>query len=90
MESVSVVVADVLLWNAGNFFFFFLSFLQLVGPLLRGCPHLSTLNLSHTTFTHKRTKDAVIPVAWKQFFASTCSLQFIDLSATRLPCDAVK
>ncbi|KAK7114213.1 F-actin-uncapping protein LRRC16A-like isoform X3 [Littorina saxatilis] len=63
---------------------------SLVSPLLLGCPHLATLLLSRTTFTHKRTKDTVVPVAWKQFFASTCSLQRLDVSSTRLPPDAVK
>ncbi|KAK7492243.1 hypothetical protein BaRGS_00016540, partial [Batillaria attramentaria] len=63
---------------------------MLCSPLLMGCPHLATLNLARTVFTHKRTKDVSVPGMWKQYFASTCSLKALDLSGTRLPPEAVK
>ncbi|RUS81388.1 hypothetical protein EGW08_010826 [Elysia chlorotica] len=58
-------------------------------PLLRGCPNLTTLRASGTTFSHKRSK-VQVPLSWKQFFNSSCYLEFVDLSNCRLPPEALK
>ncbi|XP_041375967.1 F-actin-uncapping protein LRRC16A-like isoform X3 [Gigantopelta aegis] len=64
---------------------------MLSAALVRGCTcNLVHLKLSHTVFTHRKTKDVQVPRTWKQFFASTYSLQYIDLSWCRLPPEAVK
>ncbi|XP_025116017.1 F-actin-uncapping protein LRRC16A-like isoform X5 [Pomacea canaliculata] len=63
---------------------------NLCSPLIHGCPHLTALSLAGTVFTQKKTKEVLVPVSWKQYFASACSLQKLDLSATRLPPEALK
>ncbi|GFS23360.1 leucine-rich repeat-containing protein 16A [Elysia marginata] len=62
----------------------------LCDPLLRGCPSLTTLRASGTTFTHKRSRDVQVPLSWKQFFSSSCCLELVDLSSCRLPPEALK
>ncbi|KAH9494586.1 F-actin-uncapping protein LRRC16A [Bulinus truncatus] len=59
-------------------------------PLLRGCQNLTVLKASKTVFTHKKTKEVVIPNSWKQFFATACSLEYVDFSSCRLPSEALK
>ena len=71
---------------------------QIFGALIRGCcKNLCDLDLSGNTFSaggggRKRgALDAVmVPVSWKQFFASTASLRSINLADNRLPPDAIK
>ncbi|XP_071092357.1 F-actin-uncapping protein LRRC16A-like isoform X5 [Haliotis cracherodii] len=64
---------------------------MLFGALQRGCcTSLIHLNVSHVTFTHKKMKDVQVPTSLKQFFATACMLEHIDLSSTRLPPEAVK
>ncbi|GFN95855.1 leucine-rich repeat-containing protein 16a, partial [Plakobranchus ocellatus] len=62
----------------------------LCDPLLRGCPSLTTLRASGTTFTHKKSRDVQIPLSWKQLFISACCLELVDLSNCRLPPDVLK
>ncbi|CAL1543968.1 unnamed protein product [Lymnaea stagnalis] len=63
---------------------------SLCDPLLRGCPNLAILKASRTVFTHKKTKDVIIPQSWKQLFASSCCLEHVDFSYCKLPSEAVK
>ena len=61
------------------------------GHLAKGCcAHLENLNLSHNVFTHKRAKEGLVPLSWKQFFASCSKLQHVNMCSCRLPADAVK
>ncbi|KAK3754087.1 hypothetical protein RRG08_024163 [Elysia crispata] len=62
---------------------------SLCDPLLRGCLSLTTFRASGTSFTHKRSK-VQVPLSWKQFFSSSCYLEFVDLSNCRLPPEALK
>ncbi|XP_035826873.1 F-actin-uncapping protein LRRC16A [Aplysia californica] len=63
---------------------------SLCDPLLRGCPNLSTLRASRCVFSHKRSKDVVVPQSWKMLFASICCLEYLDLSSCKLPPEAFK
>ena len=61
------------------------------GHLLKGCcSKLEHVDLSNNVFTHKRTKEGLVPLSWKHYFASTTCLKRINLSGCRLPADAVK
>ena len=65
--------------------------LELLFPaLVRGCTSaLTHLNLSRNPFsTSKKTKD--IPPTYKQFFATTLSLQYLNMSFCKIPPDALK
>ena len=68
---------------------------QIFGALIRGCcKNLRDLDLSGNTFSSSKKKqhlDAMmVPVSWKQFFASAASLQSVKLADNRLPPDAIK
>ncbi|ESO83066.1 hypothetical protein LOTGIDRAFT_223005, partial [Lottia gigantea] len=64
---------------------------MLCGALLRGCTQqLTHLKLPGVVFTHKKSKDLVIPQTWKQFFNSVAVLEHIDLSNTKLPPEPLK
>ncbi|KAM5235869.1 capping protein, Arp2/3 and myosin-I linker protein 3 isoform 2-T2 [Ctenodactylus gundi] len=61
----------------------------LLGALLHGCcSHLTYLNLARNSCTHRKGRDA--PPAFKQFFCSTYTLSHVNLSATRLPLEALR
>ncbi|XP_021099527.1 capping protein, Arp2/3 and myosin-I linker protein 3 isoform X3 [Heterocephalus glaber] len=61
----------------------------LLGALLHGCcSHLTYLNLARNSCTHRKGREA--PPAFKQFFSSTYTLSHINLSATRLPLEALR
>ncbi|QQP32283.1 Uncharacterized protein FKW44_024178, partial [Caligus rogercresseyi] len=61
----------------------------LFNALVRGCTSsLTHLNLSRNPFSSKKAKD--IPEAFKQFFATTLSLQYVNLSHCKLPAEALK
>ncbi|XP_040574812.1 F-actin-uncapping protein LRRC16A isoform X1 [Lepeophtheirus salmonis] len=61
----------------------------LFNALVRGCTSsLTHLNLSRNPFSSKKAKD--VPEAFKQFFATTLSLQYVNLSHCKLPADALK
>ena len=60
------------------------------GHLLKGCcGKLEHVDLPNNVFTHKRTKEGLVPL-WKHYFTSTTCLKRINLSGCRLPADAVK
>jgi len=62
----------------------------LFGALVHGCvASLTHLNLSRNVFSSKKSKGE-IPPAFKQFFAATRSLQYLNLSQCKLPSEAVK
>ena len=67
---------------------------MLFGALLRGCTTaLTHLNLSRNQFssqTKKNKEKDNIPSAFKQFFASTLALQYINVSHCKLPSEALK
>ena len=61
----------------------------LFGALVRGCTAaLTHLNLSRNPFSSKKAKE--IPGAFKQFFASTLVLQYLNMAHCKLPPEAVK
>ncbi|XP_059156102.1 F-actin-uncapping protein LRRC16A-like isoform X2 [Physella acuta] len=62
----------------------------LCDPLLRGCPNLKTLKASKTTFTHKKSREVIVPQSWKQFFATTCCLEYVDFSYCKLPPESIR
>ncbi|CAC5357557.1 LRRC16 [Mytilus coruscus] len=62
---------------------------NLMVALQRGCTSLTHLYLSKNVYTHKKKEIAVQP-SWKQFFASTCSLEYLDMSYCKIPVDALK
>ncbi|XP_071175879.1 F-actin-uncapping protein LRRC16A-like isoform X2 [Mytilus edulis] len=62
---------------------------NLMVALQRGCTSLTHLYLSRNVYTHKKKEIAVQP-SWKQFFASTCSLEYLDMSFCKIPVDALK
>ncbi|XP_052059897.1 F-actin-uncapping protein LRRC16A-like isoform X6 [Mytilus californianus] len=62
---------------------------NLMVALQRGCTSLTHLYLSKNVYTHKKKEIAVQP-SWKQFFASTCSLEYLDMSSCKIPVDALK
>eukprot|EP00090_Calanus_glacialis_P000689 TRINITY_DN10463_c0_g1_i2.p1 TRINITY_DN10463_c0_g1~~TRINITY_DN10463_c0_g1_i2.p1 ORF type:complete len:1522 (-),score=274.97 TRINITY_DN10463_c0_g1_i2:738-5303(-) len=62
----------------------------LFSALVRGCTtHLSHLNLARNPFTAKKSKGD-IPSTFKQFFATTLGLKYLNLSHCKLPIDALK
>ncbi len=62
----------------------------LFGALVRGCTAaLTHLNLSRNPFASKKAKGD-IPAAYKQFFAGTLVLQYVNMSHCRMPAEAVK
>ena len=62
----------------------------LFSALVRGCTqHLSHLNLSRIPFVAKKSKGDV-PAAFKQFFATSLCLKYLNLSHSKLPGDALK
>ena len=60
------------------------------GALVRGCTtSLTHLNLSRNPFSaSKKTKE--VPAAFKQFFAGTLVLQYINMSHCKVPAEAIK
>ncbi|KAM9201969.1 LOW QUALITY PROTEIN: capping protein, Arp2/3 and myosin-I linker protein 3-like [Dugong dugon] len=61
----------------------------LLGTLLHGCcSHLTYLNLARNRCSQKKGREAL--PAFKQFFSSTYTLSHINLSATRLPLEALR
>ena len=64
----------------------------LFSALVRGCvAHLSHLNLSRNPFLAKKSKDKdAPPSAFKQFFATSACLKYLNLSHSKLPGDALK
>merc|ERR1712223_231105 len=65
--------------------------LELLFPaLVRGCTTaLTHLNLSRNPFsTSKKAKD--VPPAFKQFFAATLAMQYLNMSYCKIPPDALK
>jgi len=62
----------------------------LFSALVRGCTsHLSHLNLARNPFLTKKSKGE-IPSTFKQFFATTLALRYLNLSHCKLPIDALK
>nr|XP_010953118.1 capping protein, Arp2/3 and myosin-I linker protein 3 [Camelus bactrianus] len=62
---------------------------SLLGALLHGCcSHLTYLNLARNSCSHRKGREA--PPAFKQFFSSAYTLSHINLSATRLPLEALR
>ncbi|XP_073997427.1 capping protein regulator and myosin 1 linker 1 leucine rich repeat protein isoform X2 [Rhodnius prolixus] len=59
------------------------------GALLRGCStSLVHLNCSRNSFCVKKCKE--MPPSFKQFFTSTLSLKYLDMSHCKLPMEALK
>ena len=62
----------------------------LFSALVRGCTQqLSHLNLARNPFLTKKSKGDV-PSTFKQFFANTLGLKYLNLSHCKLPIDALK
>ena len=62
----------------------------LFGALVRGCTtHLSHLNLARNPFCARKSKGD-IPPTFKQFFATTLGLKYLNLSHGKLPLEALK
>ena len=62
----------------------------LFSALVRGCvQQLSHLNLARNPFLTKKSKGD-IPSTFKQFFANTLGLKYLNLSHCKLPIDALK
>ncbi|KAK2104000.1 Capping protein, Arp2/3 and myosin-I linker protein 3 [Saguinus oedipus] len=62
---------------------------QLLGALLHGCcSHLTYLNLARNSCSHRKSREA--PPAFKQFFSSSYTLSHVNLSATKLPLEALR
>ncbi|KAL0270608.1 UNVERIFIED_CONTAM: hypothetical protein PYX00_007960 [Menopon gallinae] len=62
---------------------------SLFGALLRGCAtNLTHLNVSRNYFNLKKNKE--IPPSFKQFFTSTLSLKYLNMSSCKLPLEALK
>ena len=65
--------------------------LELLFPaLVRGCTTaLTHLNLSRNPFSSsKKARD--VPPAFKQFFAATLAMQYLNMSYCKIPPDALK
>ncbi|KAM9121031.1 capping protein, Arp2/3 and myosin-I linker protein 3 isoform 1-T1 [Pangshura tecta] len=61
----------------------------LFGALLHGCcTRLSYLNLSRNSFSHRKVKDSQL--SFKQFFSSAYALNYVSLSGTKMPPDALR
>lgn len=63
---------------------------NLMVALQRGCTSVTHLFLSRNVYTYKKMKEIVVQPSWKQFFASACNLQHLDLSYCKMPVDALK
>lgn len=62
---------------------------SLFGALLRGCAtSLEHLNVSKNQFSSKKGKE--VPPSFKQFFTSTLSLKYMNVSYCKLPLEALK
>ncbi|KAG8255041.1 barbed-end actin filament uncapping, partial [Homalodisca vitripennis] len=58
------------------------------GALLRGCAtNLVHLNVSKNAFSTKKVKE--VPPSFKQFFTSTLSLKYLNMSYCKLPLEAL-
>ncbi|XP_070576059.1 F-actin-uncapping protein LRRC16A-like isoform X1 [Ptychodera flava] len=66
--------------------------LETVFPALaKGCLlSLTHLNLSKNQFTHRKAKDIFVPQAMKEYFSTTSSLKYVNLSSNRLPPEVIK
>ncbi|XP_078365428.1 uncharacterized protein LOC144649735 isoform X2 [Oculina patagonica] len=63
----------------------------LFGALIRGCAQqLASIHLAGNSFTSKKTKDAIVPPSFKQFFSSSQALKFLDVSDCKLHAEAVR
>ncbi|KYO19500.1 copine-6 isoform A [Alligator mississippiensis] len=61
----------------------------LFGALLHGCcPRLNYLNLARNSFSHRKTKEMVMPL--RQFFSSAFALNYVSLASVRLPLEALR
>ncbi|XP_037064416.1 capping protein, Arp2/3 and myosin-I linker protein 3 isoform X10 [Peromyscus leucopus] len=61
----------------------------LLGALLHGCcSHLTYLSLARNSCSHRKGREA--SPAFKQFFSSAYTLSHVNLSATRLPLEALR
>ncbi|EHH27764.1 hypothetical protein EGK_18042 [Macaca mulatta] len=61
----------------------------LLGALLHGCcSHLTYLNLARNSCSHRKGRES--PPAFKQFFSSAYTLSHVNLSATKLPLEALR
>ncbi|XP_050395168.1 F-actin-uncapping protein LRRC16A isoform X3 [Patella vulgata] len=64
---------------------------MICGALLRGCiQQLTYLKLNNVVFSHKKSKEVIIPQTWKQLFSSVAVLEHLDLSNCKLPPEAVR
>ena len=62
----------------------------LFSALVRGCTvHLSHLNLARNHFSARKSKGEV-PASFKQFFATSLCLKYLNMSLGKLPVDALK
>jgi hypothetical protein len=62
----------------------------LFGALVRGCTvHLSHLNLARNPFAARKSAGGLAP-AFKQFFATTQVLKYLNMSHGKLPVEALK
>lgn len=62
----------------------------LFSALVRGCTtHLSHLNLARNPFTARKSKGE-IPASFKQFFATSLHLKYLNMSQGKLPVEALK
>lgn len=62
----------------------------LFSALVRGCTaHLSHLNLARNPFTARKSKGDV-PSSFKQFFATSLCLKYLNMSQGKLPVEALK
>lgn len=58
--------------------------------LFRGCVNLTHVNFSGNVYTHKKVRDATVPKAVKQFFATTTKLQNFNVAYCKLLPEAIK
>ncbi|XP_053451131.1 capping protein, Arp2/3 and myosin-I linker protein 3 isoform X4 [Nycticebus coucang] len=62
---------------------------SLLGALLHGCcSHLTYLNLARNSCSHRKCREG--SPAFKQFFSSAYTLSHVNLSATKLPLEALR
>lgn len=62
----------------------------LFSALVRGCTlHLSHLNLARNPFSARKSKGD-IPASFKQFFATSVCLKYLNMSQGKLPVEALK
>lgn len=63
----------------------------LFGALFRGCvQHLASINLAGNNFSSKKSREAVVPPSFQQFFSSSQALKLLDVSDCKLYAEAVR